>query len=99
MQTSIRQMHTRLGDLEDTSSKISLRSPLPRCRRTSDKYMQDNTYNDAVLPNFDMVPNGRGLYNGIRTYMHMVSYLHGVIIEVPSIGLVRRPSRHGPSPV
>lgn len=61
--------------------------------------MQDNTYNDAVLPNFDMVPNGRGLYNGIRTYMHMVSYLHGVIIEVPSIGLVRWPSRHGPSPV
>ena len=48
-------------------------------------------YDDAVLPNFYVVSDGRCLNHRVRANMNMVSYLHGIIVEVATIGLVRWP--------
>lgn len=56
------------------------------------------TYYHAVLPNFDVVTDG-GSFNGSPcSNMNVVPYLHRVIIEIPSIRLVRRPTACPPHP-
>ena len=52
---------------------------------------ETDTHYDAILPDLDMVPNGRRFHNGIRTNVYMVADLHRIIVEVSPICLVRRP--------
>jgi len=51
----------------------------------------EHTYNHTVLPNLDMVSDRCCFDNGACANMDVISDLHGVVVEVPSIGLVRRP--------
>ena len=48
------------------------------------------SYNDTVLSNFDMVADLRCFDNTVRADMDMIANLHRVVVEVASIGLVRR---------
>ena len=51
---------------------------------------QLETHNDAVLPDFNVVPNGSSLNDAPSTDMYMVAYLHGIIVEFSSERLIRR---------
>lgn len=51
---------------------------------------ESKTYDNAVLPNFNMVSNRRSLDDTSSSDMNMISNLHWVVVEVSSIGLVRR---------
>ena len=48
------------------------------------------TDDDAILPDLDVAPDGRSLDDTIRTYVHVVSNLHGVIVEIASECFIRR---------
>ena len=50
-------------------------------------------YNDTVLANFDMVPNGGCFDDRVGAYMNMIAYFHGIVVECAAIGLVWRSSR------
>ena len=48
------------------------------------------TYNDTVFPNLDMV-SYRGCFdNAVGANMNVVADFHGIKIEIPSIGFIRR---------
>jgi len=49
------------------------------------------TYDHAVLPNFDVVTNSGSFNDSPGPNVNVVPYLHGIIIEIPSVRLVRRP--------
>ena len=48
------------------------------------------TYDDTVLPNFNMVANLSCFHNGVGANVNMVTDFHWVIVEVSSICLVWR---------
>ena len=48
------------------------------------------SYNDTVLSDFDMVADLRCFDNTVRADMDMIANLHRIVVEVASIGLVRR---------
>ena len=52
--------------------------------------MAEDTYDDAILPNLDMVPDGRSFDDGVSAYVDVISYLHGIIVEGPPVCLVWR---------
>ena len=63
-------------------------------RRTcTSSEMAEDTYDDAILPNLDMVPDGRSLDDGVRAYVDVISYLHGIIVEVSAISLIWRSAK------
>ena len=53
------------------------------------------TYNDAVLPNLNVTSYSRRLDDRVRAYVNMITYFHGIVVEVSPIGFVRW-SRLGP---
>ena len=52
-------------------------------------------HNDAVLPNLNVTSYSRRLDDRVRAYVDMITYFHGIVVEVSPIGFVRW-SRLGP---
>jgi len=44
--------------------------------------------NDTVFPDFDMIANGRSFHDRVGPNVNVVSYLHGVVVEISAIGFV-----------
>ena len=57
---------------------------------------ENGTYDHAVLPDFDVVTNSSGFNNSPGPDVNVVPYLHGIIVEIPSIRLVWRPVARPP---
>ena len=53
--------------------------------------LPSKTYNDTVLANLDVVSNRSSLHNGICTNVDVVANFHGIVVEISSIRLIRRP--------
>ena len=69
-------------------SLIIVNFPWEQCQQATGR-RQGCTHNDTVLPNLDMVPDGCCLDYRVRSDVDMVSYFHGVVVEVATIGLIR----------
>ena len=54
--------------------------------------LQEHTYDNAILSYLDMTSDLCGFHHRIRANMNMVTDFHRVIVEVPAVCLVRRPS-------
>lgn len=54
---------------------------------------EEATHDHAVLPDLNMIANGRRFYDGVGTNMDKVAYFHRIIVECAAISLVRRPER------
>jgi hypothetical protein len=50
---------------------------------------REGTHYDAVLPDLNVIPNRRGFHYRASTDVNVIAYFHGVVVEVPSVGLVR----------
>lgn len=44
----------------------------------------------AIFTNLDVIAYRCSLYDAASTYVDMIAYLHGVIVEVPAISLIGR---------
>ena len=51
------------------------------------------TYDHTVLPDLNVVPYGRCLHDRVRAHMYVVTDLHGIVVEVAAIRLVRWSAR------
>ena len=49
----------------------------------------EETYNHAVLSDLNVVPYGRRLHDRVRAHMYVVTDLHGIIVEVAAVRLIR----------
>ena len=65
--------------------------PLKAVSSTAIQRLPSETYNDTVLANLDVVPNRSSLHNGICTDVDVVADFHGIVVEISSIRLIRRP--------
>lgn len=50
-------------------------------------------YNDAVLPDLNMIPDSGSLHNCPVPYVYVIPNFHWIVVEVAPICLVRRPMR------
>jgi hypothetical protein len=53
------------------------------------------TYNYAVFPDFNVVPDSGRLHYRVCTNMNVVSHLHGIIVEISAICFVWWSDRKG----
>ena len=53
------------------------------------QWKERNTNDNTILADLDVVADGGGLDDGARADMNVVADLHGVVVEVATIGLVR----------
>jgi len=49
------------------------------------------TYNDTIFAYLNMVPDGGSLDDSVHSNVHIVAYLHRIVIEVSAICFVRWP--------
>jgi hypothetical protein len=49
---------------------------------------QPNTNDDTILPDLNMVPNGCSFDDTVGSDVYMVTYFHGIVIEVSAIRFV-----------
>lgn len=72
-------------------SLMMVNLPLPDVRTGAMQGIDGEIAHDnTVLPNVDVVPNRRCLYDGARAYVDVVADLHRIVVEVPAIRLVWR---------
>jgi len=53
------------------------------------KGVENSAYDDTIFPNLDVIPDGGSLHNSVGTNVNMISDLHGIIIKVATVRLVR----------
>ena len=49
----------------------------------------EETYNHTVLPDLNVVPYRRRFHDRVRAHMYVVTDLHGIVVEVAAIRLIR----------
>ena len=83
------QPRTRVHPAPQTAMDASLQFLVHR--PGGKQHKDEDTHNDTILPDLDMVPDLCGLDDSIRTDMYVVPNLHGVIVEISTICLIWRP--------
>ena len=51
----------------------------------------EESYNDTVLPNFNMIADLSCFYDRVGTYVDMVANLHRIVVEISTICFIRWP--------
>jgi hypothetical protein len=55
------------------------------CLSTLSKQIREESYNNTVLPNFNMVADLSSFYDRVGTYVNMVANLHWIVVEISAI--------------
>ena len=50
--------------------------------------IRGDSYDDTVLPNFNMVADLSGFYYRVGTYVDMVADLHWIVVEISTIRFI-----------
>ena len=71
-------------------SLIVANLPCPASQRIKKK-LAEKSYNNAILPDFDMISDDSCFDDAVSAYMNIITNLHRIVVKSSPVCLIRRP--------